>query len=116
MASILKLFAELCYEGQLRNWFGSPDGSVFWLPMLRLLCHRSSNHSSGLQPQSQAYGELETAAIHFLARVTSLHPENQEQLAKVLCDVISQQETRQHSKLSELCLLCFSKEWSIDKH
>lgn len=97
MASILKLFAELCYEGQLRNWFGSPEGSVFWLPLLRLLCFRSSKQTSGLQPQSQAYGELETATIQFLTRVTSLHPENQEQLARVLCDVISQQETRHHN-------------------
>lgn len=98
MASILKLFAELCYEGQLRNWFGSSEGSVFWLPLLRLLCYRSSKQTSGLQPQSQAFAELETATIQFLSRVSSLHPENQEQLARVLCDVISQQEARQHSK------------------
>ncbi|XP_034239276.1 baculoviral IAP repeat-containing protein 6 isoform X4 [Thrips palmi] len=97
MASILKLFAELCYEGQLRNWFGSSEGSVFWLPLLRLLCYRSSKQTSGLQPQSQAFGELETATIQFLSRVSSLHPENQEQLARVLCDVISQQEARQHN-------------------
>lgn len=97
MASILKLFAELCYEGELRNWFGSPDGSVFWLPLLRLLCYRSTKQTSSLQPQSQAYGELETATIQFLTRVTSLHPDNQEQLARVLCDVISQQEARHHN-------------------
>ena len=98
MASILKLFAELCYEGQFRNWFGSSEGSVFWLPLLRLLCYRSSKQTSGLQPQSQAYGELETATIQFLTRVTSLHPQNHERLATVLCDVISQQEARHHSK------------------
>jgi hypothetical protein len=46
MAMILNFFAEVCAEGHMRDWLGSPEGSVFWLPLLSLLCNKSSSVDS----------------------------------------------------------------------
>jgi baculoviral IAP repeat-containing protein 6 len=47
MAMVLNFFAEVCAEGHMRDWLGSAEGSVFWLPLLSLLCNKSSSADSG---------------------------------------------------------------------
>lgn len=53
MAMILNFFAEVCAEGHMRDWLGSPEGSVFWLPLLSLLCNKSSSPDSDLEGHSR---------------------------------------------------------------
>jgi hypothetical protein len=53
MAMILNFFAEVCAEGHMRDWLGSPEGSVFWLPLLSLLCNKSSSADSDLEGHSR---------------------------------------------------------------
>ena len=47
MAMVLNFFAEVCAEGHMRDWLGSPEGSVFWLPLLSLLCNKSNSSEGG---------------------------------------------------------------------
>jgi len=42
IAMVLNFFAEVCAEGHMRDWLGSAEGSVFWLPLLSLLCNKSN--------------------------------------------------------------------------
>lgn len=53
IAMILNFFAEVCAEGHMRDWLGSPEGSVFWLPLLSLLCNKSSSVDSDLEGHSR---------------------------------------------------------------
>lgn len=47
MAMVLNFFAEVCAEGRMRDWLGSAEGSVFWLPLLSLLCNKSNPADRG---------------------------------------------------------------------
>jgi hypothetical protein len=47
MAMVLNFFAEVCAEGHMRDWLGSAEGSVFWPPLLSLLCNKSSSADNG---------------------------------------------------------------------
>lgn len=40
MPMILQFFAEVCSEGLMRDWLGSPEGSVFWPFLLTMLCNK----------------------------------------------------------------------------
>lgn len=42
IVNILNFFADMCFEVNMRKWLGSTVGSVFWIPLLRLLCHDRS--------------------------------------------------------------------------
>ncbi|XP_069689782.1 baculoviral IAP repeat-containing protein 6 isoform X2 [Periplaneta americana] len=98
MAMVLNFFAEVCAEGHMRDWLGSPEGSVFWLPLLSLLCNKS-NSCSSVEGQSrcelisESFSALESATVKFLSRCCWCHPTNHQLLSRVLCDVISQQKT-----------------------
>ena len=39
VTQILDFFSEICSEGHMRDWLGSYEGSVFWKPLLDLLCN-----------------------------------------------------------------------------
>ncbi|PNF18833.1 hypothetical protein B7P43_G01653, partial [Cryptotermes secundus] len=99
IAMILNFFAEVCAEGHMRDWLGSPEGSVFWLPLLSLLCNKSSSVDSDLEGHSrceltsESFSALESATVKFLSRCCWCHPSNQQLLSRVLCDVISPQKT-----------------------
>ncbi|PSN56888.1 hypothetical protein C0J52_00682 [Blattella germanica] len=100
MAMVLNFFAEVCAEGHMRDWLGSPEGSVFWLPLLSLLCNKSNSNDNGgdevhsrCELPSESFSALESATVKFLSRCCWCHPTNQQLLSKVLCDVISQQKT-----------------------
>ncbi|KDR13250.1 hypothetical protein L798_12638, partial [Zootermopsis nevadensis] len=100
MAMVLNFFAEVCAEGHMRDWLGSAEGSVFWLPLLSLLCNKSNSADSGdFEGQSrgdltsESFSALESATVKFLSRCCWCHPSNQQLLSRVLCDVISQQKT-----------------------
>ncbi|KAJ9600172.1 hypothetical protein L9F63_009506, partial [Diploptera punctata] len=99
MAMVLNFFAEVCAEGHMRDWLGSPEGSIFWLPLLSLLCNKSSCFEAGdesysrCELTSESFSALESATVKFLSRCCWCHPTNQQLLSKVLCDVISQQKT-----------------------
>ncbi|XP_039282031.1 baculoviral IAP repeat-containing protein 6 isoform X3 [Nilaparvata lugens] len=99
MGVMLKFLEEVCMAGQMRDWLGSPEGSIFWGPLLSLLCNKPTNEKS-LQfcrcDVSSTLHSLESATVSFLARCCWCHPNNQKLLAKVLSDVISQHKTTNH--------------------
>lgn len=46
ITEILNFFSEVCAEGQMRDWLGSQEGSLFWKPLLDLLCHQKPDNQS----------------------------------------------------------------------
>lgn len=89
VTSVLNFFADLCSEPSMRDWLGSTDGSSFWSPLLQWLCCRQTCFSSKLK--TEAHTNLEDVCVKFLSKCCLCHVANQKLLAKVLCDVISQQ-------------------------
>ncbi|XP_015038690.2 baculoviral IAP repeat-containing protein 6 isoform X3 [Drosophila pseudoobscura] len=85
---VLDFFAECCAEGPMRNWLGTMQGSVFWKPLLQLLCHTHSSQFSKTLPMQQSFIRLERSTINFLTRVSACHPENQEVLTSLLIGAI----------------------------
>lgn len=86
IAKILDFFSETCSEGHMRDWLGSYEGSIFWSPLLDLLCN-----DKPIEPTSDflsVYSKLEAATIKFLSKVTACHPKNQENLTIILISVI----------------------------
>lgn len=95
ITEILNFFAEICAEGQMRDWLGSYEGSVFWEPLLNLLCNSKIYSSIGTNTSvitPQPYLKLEEAVIKFMSRVTSCHPKNQETFTSNLIYVIRKAE------------------------
>lgn len=90
VTAILKFFANICSEQTMRDWLGSVDGSLFWLPLLQWLCCKHSFQSTS-QLKSETHAHLEDVCVTFLARCCLCHSNNQKLLARVLCEVISQQ-------------------------
>ncbi|KAK4884383.1 hypothetical protein RN001_000654 [Aquatica leii] len=89
VTAVLKFFADVCDEKVMRDWLGSKDGSSFWLPLLQWLCKRPSTKRSNLK--SEVHTQLEEICVRFLSKCCLCHSNNQSLLAKILCDVISQQ-------------------------
>lgn len=87
ISEILDFFAESCSEGTMRDWLGSPEGSLFWNPLLNMLCNERPA-DFGASDRMFSFSKLEAATIHFLSRVTSCHPKNQEQLTLIMIAVI----------------------------
>lgn len=99
ITEILEFFAEICAEGHMRDWLGSYEGSVFWEPLLTLLCNnklQSSYHNN-----NQQYLELEETVIKFLSNVTSCHPKNQDTLTTNLISVIRTTERNNYNNLHQ---------------
>ncbi|XP_059477801.1 baculoviral IAP repeat-containing protein 6 [Neocloeon triangulifer] len=90
VAVVLKFFADICCEGKIRDWLGSPEGSEFWLPLLLKLCNERQPESSKL---SEAHANVQSATVMFLSQCTTFHPENQHLLCSVLCEVIRRQQS-----------------------
>ena len=89
ISSILYFFAEVCTESKMRDWLGSPDGSIFWTPLLALL-----SAAETLAPtRGECYSRLEAAMVKFLSRCCWCHSSNQQLLARVLCNVIADHKT-----------------------
>ncbi|XP_037945587.1 baculoviral IAP repeat-containing protein 6-like isoform X2 [Teleopsis dalmanni] len=86
---ILDFFAECCAEGHMRDWLGTQQGTVFWKPLLELLCNFRPLELAGEEPLQQAFIRMERATINFLTRVTSCHPKNQDTLTSLLIAVIT---------------------------
>uniref|UniRef100_A0A336MXH4 CSON002646 protein n=1 Tax=Culicoides sonorensis TaxID=179676 RepID=A0A336MXH4_CULSO len=102
ITEILNFFGEICAEGTMRDWLGSYEGSVFWEPLLNLLCNSKiySNKwgNSDLTLNSvitpQPYLKLEESVINFMSKVTSCHPKNQETFTNNLIYVIRKAERK----------------------
>ncbi|XP_075222220.1 BIR repeat containing ubiquitin-conjugating enzyme isoform X2 [Lycorma delicatula] len=92
MAVILKFLAEVCMEGEMRDWLGSPEGSLFWAPLLTMLCNKPQDDDRCEMMNDMLY-KLESATVKFLSRCCWCHPNNQKLLSKVLCDVICRHKT-----------------------
>ncbi|XP_065342145.1 baculoviral IAP repeat-containing protein 6 isoform X6 [Cloeon dipterum] len=90
VAVVLKFFADICCEGKIRDWLGSPSGSEFWLPLLLKLCNERQPEGSKL---SEAYANVLSATVLFLSQCTTFHQENQHLLCSVLCEVIRRQQS-----------------------
>lgn len=99
VSKILDFFSECCSEGHMRDWLGTQQGSIFWKPLLKLLCnHRPINSVQNLpivsvEPTQQAFIRIERATINFFARVTACHPNNQNILTMLLIEVIREPST-----------------------
>ncbi|KAL5282756.1 BIRC6 family protein [Megaselia abdita] len=90
---ILDFFAECSGEGYIRDWLGSYQGSIFWKPLLTLLCnYRPVVEGNALCEEEQVFIELERATIKFFTKVTACHPKNQDILTIILIDVIRKPE------------------------
>ncbi|XP_055696918.1 baculoviral IAP repeat-containing protein 6 isoform X3 [Phlebotomus papatasi] len=85
-AEILNFFSEICTEGSMRDWLGSFEGSVFWKPLLDILCNIRPLNSDGQIETNFSY--LEDSMIKFLSKVTACHPKNQDTLTVILISVI----------------------------
>ncbi|XP_070142867.1 dual E2 ubiquitin-conjugating enzyme/E3 ubiquitin-protein ligase BIRC6 isoform X3 [Drosophila kikkawai] len=85
---VLDFFAECCAEGPMRDWLGTMQGSVFWKPLLQLLCNTHAAQFSKTLPMQQSFIRLERATIHFFTRVSACHPGNQEVLTSLLIGAI----------------------------
>lgn len=50
ITEILEFFSEICSEGHMRDWLGSYEGSIFWKPLLEILCNNNplKNNKKGL--------------------------------------------------------------------
>lgn len=86
IAEILDFFSESCSEGHMRDFLGSHDGSVFWSPLLNMLCNEKPTEFTS--DRLFSYSKLEAATIKFLSKITSCHPKNQENLTVILISVI----------------------------
>ncbi|KAK5648597.1 hypothetical protein RI129_003489 [Pyrocoelia pectoralis] len=89
VTAVLKFFADISDEKVMRDWLGSKDGSAFWLPLLQWLCKRPCTKRSNLK--SEVHAQLEEICVRFLTKCCLCHSGNQALLAKILCEVISQQ-------------------------
>lgn len=38
MPVLVEWLSNLCIDADIKNWLGSPVGSVFWKPLLMILC------------------------------------------------------------------------------
>lgn len=108
ITEILNFFAEICAEGTMRDWLGSYEGSIFWEPLLNLLCNSKIYSTSTVAGCSdwinscymitpQPYLKLEEAVIKFMSRVSSCHPKNQETFTSNLIYVIRKAEQNAHN-------------------
>ncbi|KAB0803392.1 hypothetical protein PPYR_00362 [Photinus pyralis] len=89
VTAVLKFFSDISDEKVMRDWLGSKDGSSFWLPLLQWLCKRPCTKRSNLK--SEVHTQLEEICVRFLTKCCLCHSNNQALLAKILCEVISQQ-------------------------
>ena len=96
IAPVLDFFTELCRQLRMKHWLGSAEGSVFWTPLLTLLCNISaSNAQSSLigSPRKQQVltssqrSSVESATIAFFSKCITCHETNQTLLGQVICDV-----------------------------
>lgn len=46
VAVVLSFLADVCAEGRMRDWLGSHEGAVFWLPLLHKLCNEQQPQDS----------------------------------------------------------------------
>lgn len=98
ITEILDFMADICSEGHMRDWLGSYEGSVFWEPLLTLLCNNKlqSSYLSD-DTMNQPYLELEETVIKFLSNVTACHPKNQDTLTTNLISVIRTTERNNYN-------------------
>lgn len=89
---ILDFFSECCSEGLMRDWLGTYQGSIFWKPLLELLCNYRPT-DIGEEPLQQAFIRMERSTINFFSRVTSCHPKNEDTLTLLLISVIKKPPT-----------------------
>ncbi|XP_072169396.1 dual E2 ubiquitin-conjugating enzyme/E3 ubiquitin-protein ligase BIRC6-like [Diadema setosum] len=110
VAPVLHFFKDLSSQSEIKDWLASPDGVIFWAPLLTLLC--TSNTATILLSAMPSFGgaprrqhllsaaqrtALEDASIAFFSSCTSCHPSNQKLLAQVICDVICGQDLQMGS-------------------
>lgn len=91
VGTILKFFTALCSTSVMKDWLGSTEGSVFWFPLLSYLDQKTSECSGfGYSWElSTVIPQLEALTTKLLTQATSVHPANQQLLARVLSDLIA---------------------------
>ncbi|GAB1609836.1 baculoviral IAP repeat-containing protein 6-like isoform X2 [Argonauta hians] len=103
VAAILGFFAEITREPMIKDWMGSPEGSIFWPVLLTLLCtipvqaprtsatpQTAVNYKHKMMTAEER-AAIETVVITFFNQVISCHSQNQHLFAQVLCEVIKEQ-------------------------
>ncbi|XP_050551225.1 baculoviral IAP repeat-containing protein 6 isoform X3 [Spodoptera frugiperda] len=76
----------VCWSKRLKDWLGGP-GSIFWKPLLTLLCYPRPHYSSSWQEDAQ-YAQLEESTIRLFAELTVCHPANQQLFASTLHSIL----------------------------
>ncbi|KAG5670331.1 hypothetical protein PVAND_000606 [Polypedilum vanderplanki] len=101
ITEILNFLSDICSEeGHMRDWLGTYEGSLFWEPLLTLLCNnklQSSSLNSDDDINNQCFLKLEETVIKFLSNVTSCHPKNQDTLTTNLISVIRTTEKNNYN-------------------
>lgn len=98
ITEVLEFLSEICSEGSSRDWLSSYEGSVFWEPLLTLLCNNKLQNSFlHDDATNQPYLKLEETVIKFLSNVTVCHPKNQETLTTNLISVIRTTERNNYN-------------------
>ncbi|KAI5741460.1 hypothetical protein M8J76_013823 [Diaphorina citri] len=107
VGTILKFFTSLCSTTVMKDWLGTPEGSVFWVPLLRYLDQKTSEGTGfGYSWElSSVIPQLEALTTKLLSQATSVHPGNQTLLARVLSDLITQHTQTQMSGFTRRLVL-----------
>ncbi|XP_026687603.1 baculoviral IAP repeat-containing protein 6-like [Diaphorina citri] len=107
VGTILKFFTSLCSTTIMKDWLGTPEGSVFWVPLLRYLDQKTSEGTGfGYSWElSSVIPQLEALTTKLLSQATSVHPGNQTLLARVLSDLITQHTQTQMSGFTRRLVL-----------
>ncbi|XP_069118544.1 baculoviral IAP repeat-containing protein 6-like isoform X2 [Argopecten irradians] len=109
VAAVLQFFSEVSSEPLMKDWLGGVEGNIFWPAILTMLCNtpvqatavrKNSTHRIELMSLDDRTS-IETAAVRFFTQVTSCHIVNQLLFAKVLCEVIKEQNST--SKTGQVC-------------
>ncbi|XP_047537096.1 baculoviral IAP repeat-containing protein 6 [Vanessa atalanta] len=75
----------VCSERRVKEWLGGA-GSVFWRPLLRLLCHPRSY--TGTWQENAQYALLEENTIRLFSELTVCHTANQKLFASTLHSIL----------------------------
>ncbi|OWF45700.1 baculoviral IAP repeat-containing protein 6-like isoform X2 [Mizuhopecten yessoensis] len=109
VAAVLQFFSEVSSEPLMKDWLGGAEGNIFWPAILTMLCNtpvqatairKNSNQRIELMSLEDRTA-IETAAVRFFTQVTSCHIVNQLLFAKVLCEVVKEQNST--SKTGQVC-------------
>ncbi|KAI5632911.1 ubiquitin-conjugating enzyme domain-containing protein [Phthorimaea operculella] len=85
ICNLVEWTTSLCMDRSMTDWLGGP-GSVFWSPLLRLLCYPRPPESTW--QEGAQYAQLEESTIRLFAQLTVCHAANQKLFAATLHSIL----------------------------